>query len=143
MYYTTSTEILHLLNDGINDFLIGGKAADRTTTACFSPAGKQSRLRSRLRFTPFLVLNAKCVRCKGSGPAVLMFAFCVILRLRLAFAFEAVSVIHSFLRMPSAGMFLSGVCLSTSPCRECEPFENARSKNYFYYTYYKYTIFLW
>ena len=69
-----------------NDLLTGCEAADRSAPASFSSAmkryGLRLRLRLRLRFALFSALNAKCVRCKACGTAVLLIAFCVILRLR-------------------------------------------------------------
>ena len=63
-----------------NDLLTGCEAADRLMPASFSSAMKRYGL--RLRFALFSALNAKCVRCKACGTAVLLIAFCVILRLR-------------------------------------------------------------
>ena len=65
-----------------NDFLTGCEAVDRSMPASFSSAMKRYGLRLRLRFALFSALNAKCVRCKACGTAVLLIAFCVILRLR-------------------------------------------------------------
>ena len=62
-----------------NDLLTGCEAADRSMPASFSSAMKRSglrlRLRLRLRFALFSALNAKCVRCKACGTAVLLIAF--------------------------------------------------------------------
>ena len=60
-----------------NDLLTGCEAADRSMPVSFSSAMKRSglRLRLRLRFALFSALNAKCVRCKACGTAVLLIAF--------------------------------------------------------------------
>ena len=65
-----------------NDFLTGCEAADRSTPASFSSAMTGTDCVCVCVLPLFSALNAKCVRCKACGSAVLLIAFCVILRLR-------------------------------------------------------------